>query len=277
MITINSFEFSSIESEGFMWSSRLEKGSPARTNTLAVLNSMQLSGAMAREIITFSTVASPKPQIVTIESDSIQPKIPYGFGNQHTIVPPSLNDLNLPPNPFNVLNTKVVLQPNEQYSPQSSEPLNPAPISTPPMILSAIGGWKTPHTITNDATFYSEDDTRRVYWDISSSDSFDSNEPRPVSITSRPSSTPQPPRRQKRKLSKRMGFPKKRGVSQHTIEAGGQPLPTRKTPWCSDWLKNYIATRLLSVCSVTVSSQSGSVYYDGPGIWGSFTWGLKCK
>ena len=143
---------------------------------------------------------------------------------------PGLNDLNLPPNPFNVLATMAVVQADEEYSPQSPEPSIPSPISTPPLNVSAIESWETTHTTTDDTTFYTDDEPRRVYWDISSSDTFDSNEPRNVSVVSSPSSTPPPPRGQKRKRSTRMSFPKKRGVSQHNGEACGQPLSPRKTP-----------------------------------------------
>ena len=78
-----------------------ERG-PIRHNTPTILNSTQLSGALDPETITISSVASPEPQIVTIESDSNEPTFPYAFGAQYPIVPPSLNDLNLPANPFNV-------------------------------------------------------------------------------------------------------------------------------------------------------------------------------
>ena len=44
-----------------------------RNNTPAILNSTQLSGAMEPEAITISSVASPEPQIVTIDSDSNEP------------------------------------------------------------------------------------------------------------------------------------------------------------------------------------------------------------
>ena len=99
------------------------------------------------------------------------------------------------------------------------------------MNVSTIEGWDTTYTTTDDNTFYSsENKPRRVYWDISSSDTIDSSEPRNVSIASGPSSTPPPPRRQKRKLSIKMSFPKKGGASQHTCEACGQPLPPEKTP-----------------------------------------------
>ena len=68
------------------------EGGPARTNTPAVLISTQLSRAMARETIINSPVASLEPQSVTIDSDSNEPKILYGFGNQHPVVTPNLND-----------------------------------------------------------------------------------------------------------------------------------------------------------------------------------------
>ena len=91
--------------------------SPNRYNTPAILNSTQLSGAMEPEAITISSVASPEPQIVTIDSDSNEPTIPYAFGSQQLIVPPSLNDLNLPPNPFNAMATLAVFQQDQEDSP----------------------------------------------------------------------------------------------------------------------------------------------------------------
>ena len=69
---------------------------------------------MAKETITVSSVASPEHQIVTIDSDSNEPTFPYGFGNQHTIMPPTLNDLNLPRNPFNVLASMAVFSQDEE-------------------------------------------------------------------------------------------------------------------------------------------------------------------
>ena len=88
----------STESDVFYVERSSEEGSPAPNNTPAVLNSTQLSGAMAKETTTISFVASLEPLIVTIDSNSNEPTIPYGFGNQHPIVPPNRNDLNLPPN-----------------------------------------------------------------------------------------------------------------------------------------------------------------------------------
>ena len=204
--------------------------SPIRNNTPVILNSTQLSGAMDPELITISSVASPEPHIVTIESDSNEPAFPYAFGTQYPIVPPSLNDLHLPPNPFNVLASMTVIRQDHDESPQSPEPSDPSPISTPPMNLSTIEGCETPHTTTDDNTFYSsENEPRRVYWDSSPNETFDSNEPRRLYPAGSPPSTAPPPPRQKRKLNLGMSFPKKGGVSQHTCEACGQPIPQTKT------------------------------------------------
>ena len=177
----------------------MEERSLIQKNTPAILSSTELSAAMEREVIKIPSVASPESRIVTLDSKSNDPTIPYGFGHQQPIVTPSLNDLNLPPNPFNVLATMAVIRADDAYSPQSPEPSILSPISTPPMNVSTIEGWGRTYTPTDDATFYTDDEPRRVYWDISSSDTFDSNEPRNVSVASGPSSTPPPPRRQKRK------------------------------------------------------------------------------
>ena len=186
---------------------------------------------MEPESITISSVASPERQIVTIDSDSNEPTFSYAFGTQHPIVPPRLNYLNLPSNPFNVSATMAVFQQDQEDSPQSPEPSDPSPISTPPMNLSTIERWETPYTTTDDNTFYSsQNEPGRVNWDFSADETFESNEPRRVYPTGSPSSTPPPPPRQKRRLSMGMYSPQRRGVSQHTCEACGQNLPQRKTP-----------------------------------------------
>ena len=226
-ISLNS---SSTESDVFYVEQSSLEGTPIRNITPAILSSTEISGDLEREVITFSSVASPEPRIVMLDSDFNDPTIPYGFGSQQPIVPPSLNDLNLPPNPFNVMATMAVVRLDDAYRPHSPEPSIPSPISMPPMNVSTIEGWDTTHTTTDDATFYTDDEPRRVYWDISSSDTFDSNEPGNVSVASSPSSTPPPPRRQKRKLSIGMSFPKKGGVSQHYCEACDQTLQPKKTP-----------------------------------------------
>ena len=222
---------STTDSDVFYVEHSSAENSPIRNNTPAILNSTQLSETMEPKAITISSVAPPEPQIMTIDSDSNEPTFPYAFGTQHPIVPPSLNDLNLPPSPFKVLATMGVIQQDQEDSPQSTEPSAPYRISTPPMKLSTIEGWETPHTTTDNNTFYSsENEPIRVYWDFSPDQTFDSNKPRRISLAENPSSTPPPPPRQKRRLSMGMSFPQKEGVSQHISEACGQPLPDRKTP-----------------------------------------------
>ena len=109
---------SSTDSDVFYVEQSSPERSPIRHNTPIILNSTQLSGTMDPETITISSVDSPEPQIVTIESDSNEPTFPYAFVAQHPIMPPSLNDLNLPANPFNVLATMAAIQQDQEDSPQ---------------------------------------------------------------------------------------------------------------------------------------------------------------
>ena len=169
-----SFNSSSAESDVFYVEQTSAEGSPIRNNSPAIFNS--ISEVMEREVISISTVASPEPRFVTLDSDSNDPTMPYGSGNQQPIVPPSLNDLNLPPNPFNVLATMAVIRRNDEYSPQSPEPSIPSSISTPPMNGSTTEGRDTMHTTTADATFYTDDEPRRIYWDISTPSTLTSQE-----------------------------------------------------------------------------------------------------
>ena len=146
-----------------------------RPNTPFVLNSTEMSDIDTREMISMSSTASPEPQIVTIDSDSKQPTMPYGFARQLPNIPTNLNDVKLPPNPLNILATMAVVNPTEDghddnYSPQSPEPSEPSPISTPPMNISSIDGWEMPHTTTHDNTFYSDDEHRRIYFLIATPD-----------------------------------------------------------------------------------------------------------
>ena len=179
-----------------------------------------------------SSIASPEPRILTIDEDSNEPTMPYGFGPQLPIVPPSLSDLNLPPNPFNIPNTMAVVthtqDDNDEYSPQSPEPSDPSPISTPPINVSIFNSWETPHATTDDNTFHSEDEPRRVHWTSPLDETFDSKgEPGRKYLLSSPSA-PSPPRKTKRILEIGMSFPKRGGVSQHVCEACGQTIPSAK-------------------------------------------------
>ena len=206
--------------------------SPRRHNTPNILNSTEMSEHHTTRMPSVSTIASPEPRIFIIDDDSNEPTMPYGFGQQLPIVPPSLNDLNLPPNPFNILATMAVVDPthddNDRDSPESPDPSVPSSISTPPMNVSAFRSWETSYTSTDDNTFYTSDEPRRVYWDLSSDDDLGSSLPRNPSVASSPCVTPPPPRAQKRKLSLGMSFPKDGGVSQHICEACGQVIPAIK-------------------------------------------------
>ena len=151
----------------------------------------------------------PEPDIVTFGDDSNDPTFTYGFGAQQPIVPPSLNNLNLLPNPFNILAISVVqqnlIQQDHDYSPQSPEPSEPSPTSAPPMKVSTFNSWETPHTTTDDTTFYSEDKPRRVYWTFPLNETFQKGEPRRIYLLSSPS-PPSPPRKMKRKVEMGMSF-----------------------------------------------------------------------
>ena len=206
---------------------------PQRNNSPDILNSTERSEHHAMRMPSISTIASPQPHIFTINDDSNEPTIPYGFGWQLPIVPLSLNDLNLPPNPFNILATMAVVHQtqnthHDNYSPQSPEPSELSSMSTPPMNVRAFNNWETSYTSTDDNTFYASDEPRRVYWDLLSNDDLGSSVPRNPSVASSPSVTPPPPRAQKRKLSLGMSFPEDGGVSQHICEACGQAIPSVK-------------------------------------------------
>ena len=160
MNTLLSLESSSTESDVSYVKRSSEESNLDRNHTPAALTSTQLSGAMARETITISSVASLEPQIVTIDSDYNEPTTPYGFGSQHPIVPPSVSELNLPPNPFNVLATMGAIRADEECSLQSPKPSIASPISTSPMNVNTIEGWEITHTTTDDATFYTDDEPK---------------------------------------------------------------------------------------------------------------------
>ena len=167
-------------------------------------------------MLSISTIGSPQPYIFTINDDSNDPTIPYGFGRELPIVHSSLDDLNLPPNPFNILATMAIVNHtgdanDHNYSPQSPEPSEPSPISTPPMNVSAFASWETSYTTTDNDTFHSSEEPRKIYF-----------------LPPSPASPPSPPRKLKRRLSLGMSFPKEGRVSQHICEACGQTIPSAK-------------------------------------------------
>ena len=128
--------------------------STKRNNTPENPNSTELSGAHASKNIIFSSVASPDPHIITINSVSKR------YGRQDPIIPPSLIAVNLTPNPFNILATVAVAPPtvrecDEKEGPQSPVPTEISSISTPLMANSNEERWET----SSDAgTFYSDDE-----------------------------------------------------------------------------------------------------------------------
>ena len=97
---------------------------PQRHNSPNILNSTELSETHTTGMQSVSSIASTQPQTVTLNDESNEPTMPYRFGQQLPIVPPSLNDCNLPPNPFNILARMAVVnqEHDNNYSPQSTEP-----------------------------------------------------------------------------------------------------------------------------------------------------------
>ena len=132
--------------------------SPRRNNSPKILNSTETSHTHTAGKPSVSSTAFPEPQILTIHGNSNEPTMPYGFGRQLPLIPPSWKDLNLPSNPYNILATMAVVNNthdgnNDNYSPQSPEPSELSPKSTPPMNVSTFDSWETSHTTTDDNTF----------------------------------------------------------------------------------------------------------------------------
>ena len=180
----------STDSDAFYVEQLSDELSPRRNNSPDIFNSTERSEHQAARMPSISTIASPQPHIFTINDNSNERALPYGFGRQLPIVPPSLNDLNLPPNPFNILATMAVVHHtqnthDDNYSPQSPEPSELSSISTPPMNVSAYNSWETTNTTTDDITFYSEDEPCRVYWTSPLGETFESeDEPRRIYVLS---------------------------------------------------------------------------------------------
>ena len=104
--------------------------SPQRINSPNTLNSTEISHTHTAGMPSISSISSPEPQIMTIHDNSNEPTMPYGFGRQLPIIPPSLNDLNLPPNSYNILATIAELNytqdgNNDNYNPHRPPPPPP--------------------------------------------------------------------------------------------------------------------------------------------------------
>ena len=81
--------FNSTDSDTFYVERSATELSAGEGKTLEILNSTELSGPLATEHITLSSVASPQPQLITIQPKSNESTIPYGYGRQDPVVPPS--------------------------------------------------------------------------------------------------------------------------------------------------------------------------------------------
>ena len=102
----------SVDSDVFFVEQVSNEPSPQRNNSMNILNSTELSQTHTAGMPSVSSIATPEP---TTEKFQISMRTPT---NQqcHTdsdgsfpILPPNLNDLNLPPVPFNILATMVVV------------------------------------------------------------------------------------------------------------------------------------------------------------------------
>ena len=135
---MSNISLDSTDSDVFYVEQSSSEPSPRRHNTPNILNSTEISEQHISRMPSISSIASPQPRIFTIDDDSNEPTMPYGFGQQLPIVPHSLNDLHLPPNPFNILATMAIANNNDEtthddnYGPQSPEPSDLSSISTPP-------------------------------------------------------------------------------------------------------------------------------------------------
>ena len=103
----------SMDSDEFFVEQITNEPSPQRNNSLDILNSTELPEHQTARMPSISTIASPEHYIFTINDNSNEPTIQYAFGRQLPIVPPSPNDLNLPPNPFNILATMLIANSTE--------------------------------------------------------------------------------------------------------------------------------------------------------------------
>ena len=191
--------------------------SPQRNNSPDILNSAEQSEHHATRMPSISTIASPQPYFFTINDDSNEPTIPYGFGRKLPIVPPSLNNLNLPPNPFNIFATMAIATNtgdanDDNYSPQSPQPSEPSPISTPLMNVSSFNSWETSYTTTDNDIFYSSDKPRRIYF-----------------LPPSPASPPSPPRKLRRRLNMGMSFPKEGECRSTSAKPAVRRSPQQRT------------------------------------------------
>ena len=150
---------------------------------------------------------------MTIESDSKEPTITYGYGRQRLMVHPSLNDLNLFINPFNAM------------TPIFPAPINVAQLRHTGIVASQIKECKLNLTCKSTPIFWSARSVPVRY-----------NQTSGHSILLIPDQfllfRAHPPRRRtgedKNKKSMRKSYNKKK-VSHNNCWACGGPLPIKQT------------------------------------------------
>ena len=82
----SNFSMASDDSDVFYVEPSSTEPSPQRHNTPNILNSTEISEHHLAPMPSVSSIASPQPQIFTINDDSNEPTMPYGFGRQLPIV-----------------------------------------------------------------------------------------------------------------------------------------------------------------------------------------------
>ena len=165
---------------------RESKAHPGKkSRKLSTLQIYQFWGCSStlREVTTVSSVASPEPHLVKIESDLNELKMPYSYGTQQPINSPSLNCLILSMNFFNVKTpTSPAPRRETQLYPTQADDSRIHPeifdfpdFSTPPVGDSPVDAWQTSSVVGT----------------------FETDQPHKLKIAWSPSSTPPPPRRWK--------------------------------------------------------------------------------
>ena len=87
-IITSNISMASHDSDVFYVEQSSTEPSPQRHNTPNFLNSTELSEHHTARMPSVSSIASPQPQIFTIDDDSNEITMPYGFGRQLPIAPP---------------------------------------------------------------------------------------------------------------------------------------------------------------------------------------------
>ena len=86
---MSNISLASDDSDVFYVEQSSTEPSPQRHNTPNILNSTELSEHHTARMPSVSSITSPQPQIFTIDDDSNEITMPYGFGRQLPMVPPA--------------------------------------------------------------------------------------------------------------------------------------------------------------------------------------------